>query len=96
MSHLDPEDLVKSQVSSSKAAMPLHYNAARYTQSMRGKHHVLNLVAEPATYEACMVLEDVLKAADAKARAEVDKGCGKRSARGLVITTDRGSISQGN
>ena len=56
--HLSPEEMValgdwqeKSEVASSKAAMPLHYSAARYTQSMRGKHRVLSIVGELATYD---------------------------------------------
>lgn len=80
MLHLDPEELLalgnwqaKSEVAASKAAMPLHYSAARYTQSMRGKHRMLNLVAELATYEAWELVPEVLKVADTKARAEMDK-----------------------
>ena len=65
MLRLDPEELValgdwqeKSEVAASKAAMPLHYSAARYAQSMRGKHRVLQLVGEIATYEAWELVPD--------------------------------------
>ena len=41
---------------------------------MRGKHRMLNLVAELATFEAWeMVPEEVLEGSRCKARAEVDK-----------------------
>ena len=57
MLHLEPEEMValggwqeKSEVASSKAAMPLHERAARCTQSMRGKHRVLQIVGQLATY----------------------------------------------
>ena len=95
MLHLGPEELLalgdwqaKSDPSSSKAAMPLHYSAARYTQSLRGKHRVLNIVAELATCEAWEMLpEEVLKAADVKAMAEVDRAVARDR---LVIAIDGG------
>ena len=81
MLRLEPEELValgdwqkKSEVAASKAAMPLHYSAARYAQLMRGKHRVLQLMDEVATYEAWeLVPDDVLNAADLKAKKAVDQ-----------------------
>ena len=68
----------KSEVASSHAAMPLHYSAARYTQSMRGKHRVLHIVGGLSTYEAWeLVPEEALRAADAKAKAAVDKAAAR-------------------
>ena len=64
----------RGEVAAAKASMPLHYSAARYTQSLRIKHRMLLLVSELTTFEAWeMVPEEVLKAADANKAVARDR-----------------------